>query len=481
MNDSSGQFGASGRLVLAALAPHPPVIVPEVGGSDVKQAQRTVDGMRRLAGVFADARPDTIVVISPHGPVFADVIAIAGSPKVAGDFGQFGAAVSMEFENDLVLGEAIARHAKSRGISAAVIEPSIISRLRASRRLDHGTMVPLYYISQAVSGFRLVPVAMGIDTPDRLYTFGMALRAAVEECGRRVALIASGDLSHRLKPGAPAGYSPEGKVFDERLVEALGRMDVAAIARMDDRLVEAAGECGLRPVFMMLGALDGLEVQAEVLSYEGPFGVGYAVASLTPTEAGDSEGACCCRYDDLVRALEEKRAERRRSASPHVALARQAVEAYVRRRKVVSAPEPLPAGMERAAGVFCSIHKGGQLRGCIGTTEPTRGSIAEEIISNAISAAARDPRFEPVEPNELDDLVFSVDVLSEPEPISGPEELDPKRYGVIVRCRGRVGLLLPDLDGIDTIEEQVSIARRKAGIGEREPVELARFEVTRYE
>jgi AmmeMemoRadiSam system protein A len=137
--------------------------------------------------------------------------------------------------------------------------------------------------------------------------------------------------------------------------------------------------------------------------------------------------------------------------------------------------------MERAAGVFCSIHKGGQLRGCIGTTEPVRASIAEEIISNAISAAMRDPRFEPVEEDELDDLVYSVDVLSEPEPILGPDELDPARYGVIVSRRGRVGLLLPDLDGIDTVEQQISIARRKAGIGEREVVELARFEVTRYE
>ncbi len=478
MNDRSAQ---SGRLVLAALAPHPPIIVPEVGGADTAQAQRTVDGMRRLAGIFADLRPDTIVVISPHGPVFADVIAITGSPKVAGDFRQFGAAVSMEFENNTALAEAIARHAKLRGISAAVIEPSLIGRLRASRRLDHGTMVPLYYISQAVSGFRLVPVAMGIDTPERLYTFGIALRAAVKECGERVALIASGDLSHRLKPGAPAGYSPEGKVFDERLVEALGRVDAAAIARMDDPLVEAAGECGLRPVFMMLGALDGLKVKAEVISYEGPFGVGYAVASFAPMEAGDSEGASCCRYDDLVRALEEKRAERRRSESPYATLAREAVEEYVRHRKVLSLPDPLPAGMERAAGVFCSIHKGGQLRGCIGTTQPTHANVAQEIIGNAISAATRDPRFEPIEPDELDDLVISVDVLSEPERISGPEELDPRKYGVIVQRGGRVGLLLPDLDGIDTVEEQVRIARRKAGIGEGEPVELARFEVTRYE
>ncbi len=473
----NGTPGLPGRLVLASLTPHPPIILPEVGGPDTAQAQRTVDGMRRLAQIFAEARPDTIVVISPHGPVFSDTIAITGLPTVEGDLRQFSAAVSMEFSNDLGLAERIVNRAKLRGVSTALIEPSVFSRLRAPRRLDHGTMVPLYYVLQAVSGFRVVPVAMGMDTPDRLYMFGMALREAVEEGEGRVALIASGDLSHRLKPGAPAGYSPEGKVFDERLVEALGRMDVEAIARLDDRLVEAAGECGLRPIFMMLGALDGLEVDAEVHSYEGPFGVGYAVASFRPVEASENAR----RYDDLVRGLAEKRTGRRISESPYVALARLAVEEYVRRRKVMQAPEPLPEGMERVAGVFCSIHKGGQLRGCIGTTEPVRANIAQEIISNAISAAMRDPRFESVEEDELDDLVYSVDVLSEPEPISGPDELDPKRYGVIVSHGVRVGLLLPDLDGVDTVEQQISIARRKAGMGEREPVELARFEVTRYE
>lgn len=180
MNDSPGQ------LVLAALTPHPPIILPEVGGPDIAQAQRTVDGMRRLAQIFAEARPSTIIVISPHGPVFSDVIAITGLPRVEGDLKQFGAAVSMEFGNDLALAERIVSHAKQRGISAAVIEPSFMSRLRAPRRLDHGTMVPLYYISQAVPEFQVVPVAMGLDTPDRLYTFGMALRAAVDEGeGRR--------------------------------------------------------------------------------------------------------------------------------------------------------------------------------------------------------------------------------------------------------------------------------------------------------
>ena len=136
--------------------------------------------------------------------------------------------------------------------------------------------------------------------------------------------------------------------------------------------------------------------------------------------------------------------------------------------------------LRRQAGVFVSIHKDGKLRGCIGTFLPTRDSIAQEIISNAVSAATRDPRFDPIRPEELKWLEINVDVLSTPEKISGPEELDVKKYGVIVSCGSRRGLLLPDLDGVDTVEEQVGIARRKGGIREGEPVTLERFEVVRH-
>ena len=138
--------------------------------------------------------------------------------------------------------------------------------------------------------------------------------------------------------------------------------------------------------------------------------------------------------------------------------------------------------MKKRAGTFVSIHKHGMLRGCIGTIEPTQPNVALEVIQNAISAATRDPRFPPITPDELDDLDIKVDVLSEPEPVKSLEELDPKRYGVIVKSARdwRRGLLLPDLEGVDTVEYQVDIARRKAGIRPDEPIELYCFEVVRY-
>lgn len=165
---------------------------------------------------------------------------------------------------------------------------------------------------------------------------------------------------------------------------------------------------------------------------------------------------------------------------PLVQLARETIENYVRARRRIEAPTELTPEMRERAGVFVSIHEHGELRGCIGTFQPTTPDVAHEVIQNAISAATRDPRFEPIRPDELPHLEINVDVLTSPEPISGPEQLDPKRYGVIVESGWRRGLLLPDLEGVDTVDYQLEIARRKAGIGPHEPVKLYRFEVRRF-
>jgi len=170
---------------------------------------------------------------------------------------------------------------------------------------------------------------------------------------------------------------------------------------------------------------------------------------------------------------------------PLVELARKSIEAYVRNGQEIDPPGELTAEMQRRAGAFVSLHRHGQLRGCIGTIQPTCESVAEEVIRNAVSSATRDPRFPPLRPNELTDLEIKVDVLGEPEPVETLDQLDPKRYGLIVQSLTHTwkrGLLLPDLEGIDTVEEQVYWTRHhKAGISDpEEPVQMYRFEVKRY-
>ena len=229
---------------------------------------------------------------------------------------------------------------------------------------------------------------------------------------------------------------------------------------------------------MMAGALDGKALETEKMSHEGTFGVGYGICTYRVT--GDNPER------QMLKKWEERRGrlldEQRRNEDPWVQLARAEVEAWVCERRRIEPPADLPAEMlSSKAGVFVSLHKDGHLRGCIGTIEPARRCVAEEIIENAISASSRDPRFSPVRKDELDSLEISVDVLAPPEKIRSKDELDVRRYGVIVTKGRNRGLLLPNLEGVDTVEEQVSIALRKAGLSEREKsYELERFEVVRH-
>ena len=229
---------------------------------------------------------------------------------------------------------------------------------------------------------------------------------------------------------------------------------------------------------MMAGALDGLAVEPQLLSHEGTFGVGYAIALFPVTGRDDSR----CYEKDYLLAKNDRLATRKASEDPWVKLARRSLETYVKTsQRLISLPEDLPTEMTtQQAGAFVSLHKNGQLRGCIGTIAPTCENLAWEIVQNAISACSRDPRFSPVRPNELDELEYSVDVLGAPEPVDSPAALDPKTYGVIVSCGGRRGLLLPDLDGVDSVEAQLSIALQKGGIRENEPYKIERFKVVRH-
>lgn len=441
----------SGQILMGALAPHPPIVVPEVGGREVAKVASTRDALRLLGRQVARLGPEALVMFSPHAPFWQDALPLLEARVLRGNLGMFGAPeVAMEWEVDGDLLRAIREEAQARQVPAFLLTEEKLLRFVPSG-LDHGLAVPLYYLREAGVGCRLAATGIAALRWEQLVRFGEAVAAAISRLGRKAVVIASGDLSHRLKPGAPAGFDPAGKVFDERVVAALGESDLEALLALDEDFVERAGECGLRPLFMLMGALRGTDLAPKVLSYEGPFGVGYAVAVWTPPPSWP------------------------------VRLALASLETYLREGRIMSPPAEVPPEFRRRAGAFVSFKKGGELRGCIGTIEPARADLAEEIICNAVSAGTRDPRFPPVEIGELPDLECSVDVLEEPEPVKSYQELDPVRYGVIVRKGWRTGLLLPDLEGVDTVEEQVAIAKQKAGLrpGDQD-VELFRFRVTRY-
>lgn len=467
-----------GKIIGAYIFPHPPILIPEVGKGREKDASATLEAVRKAAREIGDAKPDTIIVTTPHGPLFQDFVHISVTPRLSGDLGRFGASgVRLEYENDLDLVNRIVEEAGQEGIYCGGLDDETARKFKISRELDHGATVPLYFVNKELQGAKLVHISIAGLPHEDLYRFGTCISRAVEHSNARVVFVGSGDLSHRLSADAPYGYSERGHEFDELLVEYVKKYQPEKLLDLEEDLCESAGECGLRSFVMMFGALDGYRVESQVLSYEGPFGVGYAVARLQPREAGGGEQL----LEKLERTNLEKMRDIRNSEDPYVALARETLERYVKEGVRIGVPDVLPSEMlQNRAGVFVSIKKKGQLRGCIGTTAPVTGSIAEEIIQNAVSSGTQDPRFNPVEEEELDQLVYSVDVLMKPEPVDSMNQLDVVKYGVIVRTGARSGLLLPNLEGVDTPEKQVSIALQKAGIRSGEKYSMERFEVIRH-
>ena len=458
--------------VLAAyMVPHPPMIVPQIGKGSEKQVAETIRAYQEVAAEIEEIRPETVIISSPHATLYADYFHISPGKTAEGDFGRFGVPqVSFREQYDTELTKKICDLAKQKGFPAGTLG-------ERDRQLDHGTMVPLYFLEQRYKAFRLVRIGLsGLSLADH-YAFGQMIREAVGETGRNVVYIASGDLSHKLQEYGPYGFAPEGPEYDSRIMDVCGRGAFGELLDFEESFCDKAAECGHRSFVIMAGVLDGLAVEARRLSHEDVTGVGYGICAFRPGDASEER-----RFLEKWRAGQAEAMKiRRGKEDAYVRLARETVEQYVRFREKPAVPEGLPAEMtERRAGVFVSIHKEGRLRGCIGTILPVRGCIAEEITDNAVSAATRDPRFDPIRPEELDKLEINVDVLTEPEQIDSKDQLDVKRYGVIVSSGNRRGLLLPDLDGVDTVDEQVSIAMRKGGISPRDRITLERFEVVRH-
>ncbi|MDO5118715.1 MAG: AmmeMemoRadiSam system protein A [Coriobacteriales bacterium] len=462
-------------IVAAFAVPHPPLIIPQVGRGREKGIQATVDAYEEVGRRVAALAPDTVVVSSPHATMYRDYFQISPGRTARGSFAQYearDAAYSARYDVELV--GTLCDICEREGIAAG-------TDYEREPRLDHATMIPLHFIQKYYTGFELVRIGLSGLSAGEHYRLGRAIQEAARTLGRRVVYIASGDLSHKLVADGPYGYVPEGPMFDQRITDDFARGDLLDILCMDHALSERAAECGLRSFQIMAGALDRTAVQAELLSYEGPFGVGYGIAAFTPVgEEGVDEDRALLGQWEAWRANDL--AQRRAGEDPYVQLARASLEAYVRKGKRITPPSDLPEDLLRTrAGCFVSLKVDGQLRGCIGTILPTQRSLAQEICANAISAGTRDPRFSAVEADELDDLVYDVDVLTTPEPTTR-EGLDPARYGVIVSCPdGRRGLLLPDLDGVDTVSEQVRIAAQKGRIDlDFDNYRLERFEVVRH-
>lgn len=279
-----------GNILSSYIFPHPPIIVPEIGKGEEKNAINTVNGCIKAAEDLSAKNPETIVVITPHGPVFKDAISISIQAKLKGSFRDFmHPEVKLEFENDTELVEKIKEYSLSADIPLVGLDSNLISRFKIDPSLDHGTLVPLYYIAKAVNSCKIVHISIGFLSYSELKKFGTVIKKAVDEIDRNVVIVASGDLSHRLTQDAPCGFNRRGKEFDESLVKLLGEGQFNHILQMKKDLIESAGECGLRPFSIMFGCLEKCTVLPEIISYEGPFGVGYCVAKFEIADSKEGE------------------------------------------------------------------------------------------------------------------------------------------------------------------------------------------------
>jgi MEMO1 family protein len=321
---------------------------------------------------------------------------------------------------------------------------------RLAHLQEHSIEVQLPFIQYFKPDIKFVPIVLSHTNAAVYRNIGMAIAKAIKDTGKEVVIVASGDMNH---------YEPQKITHtkDRRAIESILKLEAGELLeRVRDFKISM---CGYGTAACLIYAAKEFgPVKTELVKYQ------------TSGDITHDYNAVVGYAGILFKGLKE---------SPQVRLARETVESYVTRGEIPQ-PKNIPPEMKSKAGVFVSLHKGDELRGCIGTIEPDEPNIAQEIIRNAIQSATQDPRFYPVKPEELPELVYSVDVLTEPEPIASEKDLNPKKYGAIVEAGWRRGLLLPDLEGVDTVERQLEICRMKAGIGMEEPVKLYRFEVKRY-
>ncbi|RJO61145.1 MAG: AmmeMemoRadiSam system protein B [Dehalococcoidia bacterium] len=433
---------------------------PVVAGSFYPASPSGLEEM--VAGMVDDSasREEVVGLICPHagyiysGPVagaaisrikFIDTFIIMG-PNHTGLGKPFSIMTSGTWETPLGNVEIDSDLAEKLLGNSSYLEADTEAHLR-----EHSIEVQLPFLQHFKKDVKIVPIVLSHASSSVYKEIGLEIAEVLGELGRDAVILASSDMTH---------YEPaeQAKRKDNSAIEAILRLD-------EDELLERIAEqnitmCGYAPVVALISAAKVLGAhRAELVRYQ---------------TSGEASGdySSVVGYAGLIIP--------RQAMSPLVRLAHEAIDAYVKEGRIMQAPATLTPEMQEEAGVFVSLHKGGELRGCIGTFEPSRRNVAEEIIMNGISAAMRDPRFEPVREDELKDLDISVDVLTEPEPIESKEQLNPKKYGAIVQRGARRGLLLPDLEGVDTAEQQIDICRLKADIMPDEKVRLYRFEVKRY-
>lgn len=452
----ASQFRDAG-VVCAVLMPHAPVLVPGVGEARSEAMADSRGAIRRAAKCVLSLHPESIVLISPHSPRQPQAFGVWAGALLQGSLAPFDAPqAEVSLPLDQPLAQAVASELHARRLQTWTIHQAA---------LDHGAVVPLWFLAEAGWAGPTVILGLNHPGPGELRSLGEAIATAAQALPRRLAVIASGDLSHRLSANAPYGYHPQAHEFDETFIGLVRAGDYRSLETIAPALRELAAEDAVDSTVIAASAANWQTRGHQMLHYEGPFGVGYGVAVLF-ADSGLPRGT-------------ETAAPGAEPGEGNVlpGVARHAVETALR-GSYESPPAPTGKYLGAARGVFVTIRRqDGRLRGCVGSSEPVCPNIVAETWRSARLAAFHDNRFPPVTAEELDSLRFEVQVLHSRATVTTMEELDPGRYGILISTSdGRDSLLLPGIQEIRTPAQQLSCARRKAGIRPSEPITLERFQ-----
>lgn len=444
-------------IVFVGLMPHAPILVSGVGREHHTHVRRTLAAMQQIATHTLAVQPDTVLIISPHSPRRAGAFGIWQTPLLHGSFEEFGSDESrVDLPLDREFTEQLEKQTAARGLHTWRI---------LSGKLDHGATVPLSFLVAAGWQGPTAIVSLNEPADEGLDEFGHAIAAAAGTLGRRLAIIASGDMSHRLNPSAPCGFHADGRRFDETFIDLLHNGSLQEVRHLNPVLLENAAQDVVESTRIALASTDYVTPGRTVLSYEGPFGVGYGVAILAEQPVATSTAPAAAVGPLVLSHWADLPGVARAAVAAHFA----------------GGPEEPPfvaAGeLTQPHGVFVTLRgKHEVLRGCRGSPTPEQPDLIHETWRCAREAALLDSRFPPLREEQLSQVRFSVSILGPLEPVASPSLLDPALYGVLVTSKkGRRGLLLPAIKGVDTVAEQLRLVRHKAGIQPEEKIEIQRF------
>ncbi len=465
-------------VLAAVLVPHPPLIVPAVGKGKEKAFGQTASAFREAMAFLARFRPETVVVVTPYKMAYSDCFHLSPGRGAEGNLGEFGASrVSVRAEYDEAFVRKLRNLCRDRQITAS-------TRGGGDPELDIGTVIPLLFLKDALKQFRVVRIGTTALSLGEHYRLGQAVARAADRLGRRVVVVASGELSWSSGKDSPFGFSEKSAAFDRELTAAIERGDLAGMMSLSSAVDSDTVQTALEPLSIMAGAFDQRKVASNLLSYEAPFGMGWAVATFEGGEA-DPERNVLAEWQAHDEAA---RRERLQKEDGCVKVARFFAEQLVRtgKRPALDADADL---LERFSGdlfnrsgaVSVTLYFHGRVRGQVLNVEPTRKNLFEEIAENAMAACSGETGYHPVAIDELDDLVYRVEVMGPLEKVTSAAELDPRVYGLLTRKGRRVGVGFPGLERIVTAEQQMEAVREEAGLLPGEPAEFFRFTVETHE